>query len=284
MDQVQVTQDDGIKSLSNNSSTFEHTHLSTQINTKKMAAFRQEEGPKSSNKLWKTRGQILDWLTIVCDKLNQSAQTYFIATEITDKVIEAFNFEISNDDLHLIVIASLFIASKFEEVVPIRFKTLCKKVGHQKYSEEDIRSAEILILKKLGFKIPRPNYVEVIHQIIIDKQGKDDAKFSNKSASKISNESQILFQNQVFTKAINIAKLITIDGQYQSKLKKKTFLVSIAYLAMKMIADSQGALENLAIFEERFITLKDGMSKAVKISTGLETFIKEISICNYFIF
>ena len=41
-------------------------------------------------------------------------------------------------DLHLTGIAAMFLASKYEEVMPLALKTVQAKIGHGKFSEDDI--------------------------------------------------------------------------------------------------------------------------------------------------
>ena len=57
------------------------------------------------------------------------------------------------NELHLIGIVSMFIASKYEDVYPLLMKTVVKKIGHEKITDEQIRMREAQILMALDFKI-----------------------------------------------------------------------------------------------------------------------------------
>eukprot|EP00349_Pseudokeronopsis_sp_Brazil_P001364 CAMPEP_0202960012 /NCGR_PEP_ID=MMETSP1396-20130829/4197_1 /ASSEMBLY_ACC=CAM_ASM_000872 /TAXON_ID= /ORGANISM="Pseudokeronopsis sp., Strain Brazil" /LENGTH=90 /DNA_ID=CAMNT_0049678963 /DNA_START=451 /DNA_END=723 /DNA_ORIENTATION=- len=68
-------------------------------------------------------------------------------------------------DLHLIGIVSMFIASKYEDVVPLLMKTIINKIGHNKFSVEQIQTKEIEILKSLSFKVGAPTVKESLDRL-----------------------------------------------------------------------------------------------------------------------
>lgn len=51
----------------------------------------------------------------------------------------------------MIGLGSIFIASKFEDVIPIKLNSLVKDAGHQKFTNEDIINIERDILKTLEY-------------------------------------------------------------------------------------------------------------------------------------
>jgi hypothetical protein len=112
------------------------------------------------------RRVLLDWVMTVSSKLELREETLFTAIEIFDKILIAYKFKLSVNDMHLVGIVSLFLASKYEEVVPIRLQTLIEKIGHSKFSKEDILSSEMLILRKLNFLIPRNHFVNFSHSMV----------------------------------------------------------------------------------------------------------------------
>ena len=56
-------------------------------------------------------------------------------------------------DLHLSGLASMFLASKYEDEIPLLMKTVIKKVGHSKFSHQEIVEREIEILRASSFKV-----------------------------------------------------------------------------------------------------------------------------------
>jgi len=73
--------------------------------------------------------------------------------------------------MHLISICCLFAASKVQEIVPIFLSDLIKKVGNKKFSKQDILSAELLILTKLKYKLPRNFFLDAMSIFYEKKYG-----------------------------------------------------------------------------------------------------------------
>ena len=57
------------------------------------------------------------------------------------------------NDLHLIGVTSIFIATKFEELTPIKLSVVYEKIGHRKISKDDIRMMESEILSIIGYDL-----------------------------------------------------------------------------------------------------------------------------------
>ena len=69
----------------------------------------------------------------------------------------------------MIGIVSMFIASKYEDVIPILMKTLLNKIGHNKFDRKAIEEKEIEILQALSFKVGSPTIKEFIDRCIEEK-------------------------------------------------------------------------------------------------------------------
>jgi Cyclin, N-terminal domain len=77
-----------------------------------------------------------------------------------DRYFKAVETEMKASDLHLAGIVSMFIASKYEDVIPLLMKTIVNKIGHNKFTQEQIQVKEIEILKAISFKIGSPTVKE----------------------------------------------------------------------------------------------------------------------------
>lgn len=75
-----------------------------------------------------------------------------------------------SSDLHLVGVVSMFIASKYEDVVPILMKTLIKQIGHNKFNQKQIELKEIEVLRIIGFKIGSPTIKEWVDRYIEDNK------------------------------------------------------------------------------------------------------------------
>lgn len=66
-----------------------------------------------------------------------SPVTFFTAVSILDKYFIAKrerNQPVGPENLYLLGMTSVLISSKFEDVTPIRLKTLVEKAGHNRFS------------------------------------------------------------------------------------------------------------------------------------------------------
>lgn len=154
------------------------------------------------------RKEIIDWLVKVCESLNQSDYTFFLAVEIFDKVLEEYHFSLSVEDMHFTAIISLFIASKSFEVTPIKMEMLVNEVGHKKFSKYVIVQGEVTILKKLNFKLPKIFYLDFINNILHFTQNKDQSEYKQI----IYEQSKLIFKFFIFNytyKSINVISLYT---------------------------------------------------------------------------
>ena len=88
-------------------------------------------------------------------------ETFFLAVSLLDNYLIAKSkrgIPISSDNLYLVGMASVFIASKYEDVVPIFMKQILDDVGHFKFTRTHILSMEREILSALGFKVCNTTY------------------------------------------------------------------------------------------------------------------------------
>ncbi len=75
----------------------------------------------------------------------------------------------------------MFIASKYEDVLPLMMKTVFNKIGHKKIPINDIRDRELDILRVLGFKVgSMPSPLEFLEKDIdLVLSSHKDKKFIN---------------------------------------------------------------------------------------------------------
>lgn len=81
---------------------------------------------------------MVDWMVEVLTTFKCSDQTFFLATQILDRYFKDYQGELSASDLHKSGIVSMFLASKYEDVIPLLMKTVINKIGHQKFSVGEV--------------------------------------------------------------------------------------------------------------------------------------------------
>ena len=108
----------------------------------------------------KMRLKMIDWMIEVFYNLKCKDITFFTCVNIMDRFFILTKTKFKPENLHLIGICSIFIASKFCEVYPIKLINLIEKVGHNKFSKNDILNMEKMILECLNYDILRPYSID----------------------------------------------------------------------------------------------------------------------------
>ena len=106
------------------------------------------------------RLKMIDWMIEIFTIIKTNDITFFNAVNIMDTYFYKSNETYKPTDLHLIGICSIFIASKFCDTSPIRLKFLVEKIGHDKFSKEEIINMEEKILNVLHYDILKPTIYE----------------------------------------------------------------------------------------------------------------------------
>ena len=104
------------------------------------------------------RENIFDWLLIANTKLKFSEKNFLLTIDIIDEIIEEFDY--TYEELYLISVTAIFTGSKFEEVLPILLHSHLKSVCHNKFTKKQVIDTEMLILKKLNFKMPKSHFLD----------------------------------------------------------------------------------------------------------------------------
>jgi len=75
---------------------------------------------------------MVDWMLEVFGNYDKTSNnyTYFRAIGIMDNYLYSTKKRLKNDDLHLIGVSCIFIASKYEDVYYISLEDVYHKVGH----------------------------------------------------------------------------------------------------------------------------------------------------------
>ena len=114
------------------------------------------------------RTKMIDWMLEVLSAYNSEYYTFNLSVQILDIYIAKCNSILTNNDLHLIGIVSMFIASKMEDICPIRMSHVRTKISHGKFSEKDIRKKERAVLEALNFEVITTSTSDFIKTFIFD--------------------------------------------------------------------------------------------------------------------
>ena len=71
----------------------------------------------------------------------------------------------------MIGITSMFIASKFEDIHPLRMLTVFEKIAHKKVPIDSIKVLELELVDCIKYKIQVPTVLDFLKQYIVDILG-----------------------------------------------------------------------------------------------------------------
>jgi hypothetical protein len=81
------------------------------------------------------RSKMVDWMIEVLSVYKSETETFFLAVHIMDTFIANCNYILKSEEVHLIGVTSMFIATKFEDIIPIRISSFINKISHGVFSE-----------------------------------------------------------------------------------------------------------------------------------------------------
>ena len=112
------------------------------------------------------RMRMVDWMIEVFTNYKCDNLSFFEAINIMDRYFKKTKKQHNPQDLHLIGVASMFMASKFVDIYPLRIKTVYEKISHKKLSIAEIIEKEAEISQVLGYSLGIPNSWDIINAFI----------------------------------------------------------------------------------------------------------------------
>jgi hypothetical protein len=122
------------------------------------------------------RARMVDWICEITSAFKLSNKTFFISVKIMDKYFQSQSTCIHSSLLHIIGMISVFIGSKLEDVEALSLKTMHERIGHSKFSLEDLLTAEQAILKKLGFLVNFITRYDLIEELCLKLSFNEEVK------------------------------------------------------------------------------------------------------------
>ena len=107
------------------------------------------------------RAKMMDWMIEVLNLSKQKEETVFRAFHIMDLYFARARERVSVDRLHLIGSVCMFIASKQEETAAISLDSLLKTICRDKFTKEEVLTAELEILSAIEFRVHFPSIFEL---------------------------------------------------------------------------------------------------------------------------
>jgi hypothetical protein len=101
----------------------------------------------------------------VMTQFGSSKQTLMLATQILDLYMMRTQMQVRSSKYHLVGIVAMFIASKIEDVYPLRLEVVYERIGFKKFSLSKLKRLELKILKTLDFDMSFTTCVDVLGYI-----------------------------------------------------------------------------------------------------------------------
>ena len=154
------------------------------------------------------RTNMVNWLSLLCGKLNFSDQTLFRSVSIFDQYISKMTMdeasELDQQYLNLITIACLSLATKLEEINCNYISFLNEKVlnspNSQIFTNKDLTNMEFKILKTLNYNTMYStplDFIEIYLEIFSNVLGSNNIMINPLIISDIKNLSINLMKNNI---------------------------------------------------------------------------------------
>lgn len=113
------------------------------------------------------RAKMVDWMVEVLSAFSLSTRTLFLSVRIMDKFFKQSQTTLFTSDLHLIGVVCMFVASKFEDIKPLKMNQVYDKVGHRRLSVAQIHTAERVLLTTLDYQVSLPTLLDFLEEALI---------------------------------------------------------------------------------------------------------------------
>ncbi len=114
------------------------------------------------------RAKMVDWMVEVLTTFKCTDQTFFLAVALMDRYFKKTESKLTSSDLHITGITAMFVASKYEDIIPLLMKTVVQKIGHGKFQQRTFEDKEIDILQALEFRVGAPTSLEHLDRYLLE--------------------------------------------------------------------------------------------------------------------
>ena len=108
------------------------------------------------------RTRMVDWMIEVLTNFRCDDQTFFLSVSLMDRYFKCSKTRKDVSDLHAIGVTSMFIGSKFEDIYPLKMKTVFEKIAHKKLEISRIKEIELDMLSSIEYKIHAPTVLDFL--------------------------------------------------------------------------------------------------------------------------
>ena len=155
--------------------------------------------------------------------------TFFVAVNYMDSFFKKTQKKHELNDLHLVGVASMYLATKYEEICPLRIHIMEHKISHGKFSKEEIRGKETELIQSMDFFC---SPVTTLHFVDFGIQSLD---LRDELSEKLYNHLQKL--------SVYIAKMSCHDYELLNKYNQSQFAAACIYIGLKIIQQLESSFK-----------------------------------------
>jgi hypothetical protein len=111
------------------------------------------------------RAKMIDWMVEVLSTFKCSDQAFFKTIQIMDRYYAESQHQLGTSSLHMTGVVAMFIATKYEDIIPLLMRTIINKVGHGKFTKQQIMEKELEVLRVLKFNLGTPTVLEHLERM-----------------------------------------------------------------------------------------------------------------------
>ena len=131
------------------------------------------------------RSKMVNWMIEIFYTFNSNEETFLAAVDIMDKYIYNCHTKVlTDDDIHLLGVVSVYIASKVYDLIPIQIDNIIHQIGHDQFTLKQILKMERSIIKAINFDVFSSNSFDLIRFLIYDFYVNNKSKFVSLKAEK----------------------------------------------------------------------------------------------------
>lgn len=161
-----------------------------------------------------------------------------MSVSLLDRFLKGSQVPQEISDLHLIGVTSMFIASKYEDIQPLKMKMVYEKIAHKKLAVERIKQMELDILQVIHYRIPAPTILDFLKvylkQILnIGHQGNTSLRREERDALPTNSESEAGLKLLMQKMALYLGKISMHDYELSGR-KPSLLAIGCLYVALKI--------------------------------------------------
>ena len=101
----------------------------------------------------------------VLSSYKMTEESFFKSVFVMDSYMKHCRNKLEVKDLHLVGVAAMFIATKYEEIYPLKLDVLYDKIGRKKFRKSEILEKESEIIQTLSFSLENASVYDISRAI-----------------------------------------------------------------------------------------------------------------------